>query len=155
MKKIIKSTLFLFMVFLSVESFSQTESFNYNGKTIEIDDRLIDHYGGEYVNQLKTKNPNSLLYFNYVTQHSYRIEDIGEKISSSNVQDFNLKKSTKSKALDFNPLDPSSFNFLSYGGILKTEQQVFRTGKGNDALIILSKKDLFKVFNEYKANLLK
>jgi len=143
------------MVFLSVESFSQTESFNYNGKTIEIDDRLIDHYGGEYVNQLKTKNPNSLLYFNYVTQHSYRIEDIGEKISSSNVQDFNLKKSTKSKALDFNPLDPSSFNFLSYGGILKTEQQVFRTGKGNDALIILSKKDLFKVFNEYKANLLK
>lgn len=153
MKIFLKSTFLIVFLIIAVAGFSQADSFSYNGKTIEIDNRLIDHYGQDYISTLKSNDPNSLLYFNYLIKNAYKVEDIGEKISSA--ENFNLIKSSKSNTTSFDPNNPSSFNFLSYGGVMSQEQKVYKTGKGSEAIIILSKANFLKAFNSYKADLQK
>lgn len=153
MKKLIKSTLLACLMIISTCVFAQANSFAYNGKTIEVDSRVTAHFGQDYIETLKSRNSNLLLYLNYYAANAFHIEDLGEKMSASEISTFNLIKSSKSKAQDYNPANPENFNVLAYAPSLKEKQQVFKTGKNNLAIILKSKKSFLKAYNEYRESL--
>lgn len=147
---------FFLIFFIGSSSFAQPEKFIYNGHSIELDKRVIEHYGLEYVTELKTNNPDLLLYLNYFVENAYRIEDIGEKAFNPEIQSIaSLGKSEKSKAPAFNPSDLSSFNILAYIIQLTSEQQVFKVGSDSKAIIVLSKQYFLEKYNAYRNTIIK
>lgn len=147
--------LLMVLCFISTTAFSQSENFSYQGTTIEINQKMLDHYGQDYIQNLKSKNPDLLLYLNFYSTHAYKVEHLGEKLNASNIPSFNLKKLDRSNASDYDPLHPEQFNVLAYSPTLKENQQVFKTGNGDQGIVLLSKKSFLKAFNEYKSSFLK
>ena len=142
--------------FVGSASFAQSKSFTYNGHSIELDKRIIEHFGLEYVTTLETTNPDLLFYFNYFVKNAYRVEDIGQKISEPEIQSISdLSKSEKSKAPAFNSSDLAGFNILAYSIQLSDEQQVYKTGNGSEVIIVLPKKQFFEKYNSYRIPIIK
>jgi hypothetical protein len=152
--KTINLITFLFFILILLfgnASFSQSEKFNYNGNSIELDKKLIKHYGLEYISVLKINDPDLLLYLNYFVANAYVIEDIGIKISDIEIQNINsLNISEKSKASAFNSSDYTSFNILAYNIQLKPEQQVFKINSGSNAIVVFSKQYFLDKYNAYR-----
>lgn len=154
MNKITFLLLFVFGVSLNVSA--QNNNFTYNGKPITLSNKLEEHYGAKYVSNLKSNNVDLLLYLNYFVDYSYSIEDVGEKVSNDTYKNISvLTKQVKSLAPDFVASNNKSFNILAYGIQLKPEQQVFKTGFGNNAIIVLPKKQFIANFNDYRDSLSK
>jgi hypothetical protein len=145
---------FLFL-FIANTAFAQSSTFSYNGHLIELDKRVVEHYGQEYITSLKESNPDLLLYLNYFVINGYRLEDIGMKTSEYKIPLVkDLSRSEKSKAPAFNPSEPSGFNILSYNIHLTSEQQVYLTGNGSLAIIIPAKQSFLEKYNAYRNPLL-
>ncbi len=154
-KRIITSLFFL-VFFLGTTSFAQSEDFDFHGTSILINKKVVEHLGEEYVTFLKSNNPDLLLYLNYFSSNAYLITDIGEKSKESEIKNISSqKKLEKSNAVDFNSSNLESFNILAYGIQLTDQQQVFLTGNGSNAFVILSKETFWKKYNAYKKSLLK
>ena len=156
-KNSLKLTFLLSMLaFLSNNLVAQTESFSYHGKTVVLNEKIVNHYGNDYTQQLKDNNLDLLFYFNYFVENAYSIEDISMKINDSEVKDIsNVVKSTKSMAPQFNPINHNSFNILAYEIQLLENQQVFKTGVGSNAIIVISKKAFLEKYNTYRNAFLK
>lgn len=156
-KRIFKISIFFCLSFLiGSASFAQSKSFTYYGHSIELDKRVIEHFGLDYVLNLETSNPDLLFYLNYFVKNAYRVEDIGQKISEPELQSLSgLSKSEKSKAPTFNSSDLSGFNLLAYNIQLSEEQQVYKTGNNSKAIIVLPKKQFFEKYNSYRNSIIK
>jgi len=147
--------IFLFIVFGNV-SFAQSEKFDYNGHSIEISKKVIEHFGSDYIADIKVNNKDHLLYLNYFAENTYIIEDLGIKASSSDIKNISsLNKLAKSKASDFDASDISSFNIFAYGIQPLTEQQVFKIEGSSNAIVVFSKTRFLKDYNAYRNALLK
>lgn len=158
MKKHTFRLLFLlsFIVFITNHIKAQTESFSYHGKTVVLNEKIINHFGNDYTQQLKDNNLDLLLYLNYFVENAYSIEDINIKINDSEVKDLsNVAKSSKSMAPQFNPANHNSFNILAFEIQLTENQQVFKTGVGTEAIIVKSKKMFLDKYNTYRDSFLK
>jgi hypothetical protein len=83
-----KTLLILSFIGLSILNplFSQQNSFVYNGKNIPLSEKLISHFTPAYLETLKSKSPNHILYLNYLVENSYRIQNIGEKATENHYQ---------------------------------------------------------------------
>lgn len=158
MKKNTFRLLFLlsFIVFITNHLKAQTENFSYHGKTVVLNEKIINHFGNDYTQQLKDNNPDLLFYLNYFVENAYSIEDVNIKINDSEVKDLsNVAKSSKSMAPQFNPANHNSFNILAYEIQLIENQQVFKIGAGTEAIIVKSKEMFLDKFNTYRDSFLK
>lgn len=143
----------LFIVF-TINAYSQSKSFNYQNKNIDLSQKITEHFDNDQINRLKENNENLLLYLNYFSTNSYQIEDLGIKNQEYKFTHLsNLKKKKKSKAKDYIKGDLDSFNILAYVIELKEEQQVFVDDNSSKAIIVMPKKEFFKKFNSYKESL--
>ena len=152
-----KILFFLFLILGSANfTFAQAEKFNYNGHLMALNNKVIDNYGIEYVADLKANDPALLLYLNYFVENGYTIQDIGEKVSAPEIKNIStLVRSEKSKAPAFDQSNLSGFNILAFNIQLTNDQQVFKTGNGKKAIIVVSKQNFLKKFNAYKETLAK
>lgn len=147
---------FFLFLFLGNTSFAQSEKFDYNGHSIEISKKVIEHFGSDYIADIKVNNKDHLLYLNYFSENSYIIEDLGIKASNSEIKEISsLNKTEKSKATAFNPSDISSFNILAYQIQPLSEQQVFKIVNSSKAIVVLPKSRFLEKFNTYRNALLK
>ncbi|MCB9334796.1 MAG: hypothetical protein H6586_01490 [Flavobacteriales bacterium] len=149
-----KNILFILLISLTTKGFSQDKNFVYQGKTIELEDKMIEHFDAEYIGFLKENNIDLLLYLNFFSTQSYRIEDIGVKKQVNQFPSiFSLKKKSKSNANNYILGNSDSFNILAYEVNLKDEQQVFVESNSSKALIVLPKKVFMEKYNDYKNSL--
>lgn len=142
------------MIFLATKGFSQDKNFEYQGKTIELEDKMIEHFDLEYINFLKENNPDLLLYLNFFSTQSYRIEDIGIKKQENQFPSISsLTKKSKSNANNYISGNSDSFNILAYEVNLRDELQVFVETNSSKAIIVLPKKVFMEKYNEYRTTL--
>jgi hypothetical protein len=148
--------LLLVIAFFNSHLLAQNESFSYHGKTVFLNEKVINHFGNDYTQQLKDNNPDLLFYLNYFVENAYSIEDVNIKINDSEVKDLsNAAKSSKSMAPQFDPANHNSFNILAFEIQLTENQQVFKTGVGAEAIIVKSKKMFLDKYNTYRDSFLK
>lgn len=149
-----KNILLILMTFLAIKGFSQDKSFEYEGKTIELEDKMVEHFDVEYINFLRENNPDLLLYLNFFSTQSYRIEDIGIKKQENQFPSISsLTKKSKSNANNYISGNSDSFNILAYEVNLRDEQQVFVENNSSKAIIVLPKKVFMEKYNEYRTTL--
>ncbi len=142
------------MIFFATKGFSQDKNFEYQGKTIELEDKMIEHFDLEYINFLKENNPDLLLYLNFFSTQSYRIEDIGIKKQENQFPSISsLTKKSKSNANNYISGNSDSFNILAYEVNLRDELQVFVETNSSKAIIVLPKKVFMEKYNEYRTTL--
>jgi hypothetical protein len=147
-------TLFILTITAGL-SFAQGDSFVYHNSRIELSPKLAEHFGDEYVQELKNKSVDILLNKNFRAEHGYSIVDIGEKANDEGVTLISkLTKFSKSQAPDFNGR-ASTFNILAYDIKFSEEQQVILTGNGTEAILLPTKENFLLEFNTYKSELLK
>lgn len=147
------------IILLTVISFSfiskgDKDMFQYNGNTIFLSEKMIEHYSEEFILNLKHKNLELLLYLNFYSTNAFEVVNVGGKLPFLDLKLKDFNKIEKSLAKDFDPDDINSFNILAYEIVLKDKNQFINVGNLEFAIKVLSKKDLIEKFNKYKASLL-
>lgn len=155
----LKAIFFVFCFLLEVfPLFAQSQSFVYNGKSVVIDEKIVNHFGAnsDYLQQLKTSNTDLLFYLNYYVKEAFVIENIHAKVNETEVKNIaNVARSEKSLATQFVPTNHATFNILAFDIQLLDKQQVFKTGIGSEAIIVKSKKAFLEKYNTYRNSFLK
>lgn len=147
------------IILLAVISFSfiskeEKDMFQYNGNTVFLSEKMIEHYSEEFILNLKHKNVELLLYLNFYSTNAFEVVNVGEKLPFLDLKLKDFNKIEKSLCKDFDPRDIQSFNILAYDIVLLDKQQFINVGNLEFAIKVLSKKDLIEKFNKYKASLL-
>lgn len=147
-----KRFIFSFLTFCTLSVYGQTYSFNYLGKEIILDHKLVEHYSSEYIEDYKKINPEILIYQNYFVLNSFKVVDLSEKAKhESFIKISQIEKiPSKLSQLDYS-VNIESFNILNFDIQLKENQQIIDMEHDNKFLIIDSKAEFLKKFNEYSS----
>jgi hypothetical protein len=142
MKSLIYSA--LLVILMATKLFAQRESTaNYNQK-------LVDFYGTEYLNNLTTNNPGALKYISYFVDNGYWIEDSPKDISD--FQDINsvdrIVSKTNPDISKTSTLGAELFNILTYNIQAKENKQYYRIGDSNKLIVVYSRAEILSAVNK-------
>ncbi len=132
------------------------ESFQIYGKTILIDQRVIDHFGIQEVKNLKDHHPDGLLYWNFYVQNGYRTYALKIRATPENfIEDVRFKNGgeEKSKTSEIKARTGENLNLLELDLQVGDSYQYFKTKVAGTGILILSRERILDEFNMYKSSL--
>jgi len=146
-----KHFIIVILIILPLISIGQANVVKYLGKDVILDNRVIEHYSPEYFNKLKLSSPELLIYQNYLVLNAFKIVDLRDKAKDENYTKLSQINKIESKdfLLNYDP-NVENFNILNFEIQLKSEKQVIDLEYNNKFIIIETKEDFLKSFNDYK-----
>jgi hypothetical protein len=146
-----KHFIIVILIILPLISIGQANVVKYLGKDVILDNRVIEHYSSEYFNKLKLSSPELLIYQNYLVLNAFKIVDLTDKAKEENYNKISQipKIESKNNLLNYS-YNIENFNILNFDIQLKNENQVIDLENNNTFIIIETKEDFLKSFNDYK-----
>ena len=146
-----KHFIIVILIIIPLISIGQANVVKYLGKDVILDNRVIEHYSPEYFNKLKLSSPELLIYQNYLVLNAFKIVDLTDKAKEENYNKISQipKIESKNNSLNYS-YNIENFNILNFDIQLKNEKQVIDLENNNTFIIIETKEDFLKSFNDYK-----
>ncbi len=158
MKSKINTIILIFLaVFFFRNSFAQNITNN-----ISPDPRLYECFDSAYIQRTLSGNPEGIIYYNYLLDHSYFIAENDPSKPTTNALDIykvkkkDLKKTGKTEFFneDLSSFNPKKFNVLSYNFIYDfNKYTTYKLGNTGKLLVFYPKSVFIQMYNEYKKSI--
>ncbi|MBN2729494.1 MAG: hypothetical protein JXR53_09755 [Bacteroidales bacterium] len=118
----------------------------------EVESKVSEAYGSEYLTSLKEKNPDLLNYYSFVLTESYEIVFYGQEKSQQNgIKELTMRQNTGQITKKENIED---LNILLYDySIDETKKSVYRIDDSGWVIVFHSKNTLDKMYSSFTQNL--
>ena len=123
----------------------------------QVDQRIVEAYGTEAVNQLIAEEPQRLEYLEFYLDNSYYLFNHAAKAGSGIPMISEVAKNTQNKAPEQITF-PAPSNFETFNALLwqfethPTKRTVYGIDGTNKVLMFYSDKELEQKYNEYKSS---
>ncbi|MDR2010738.1 MAG: hypothetical protein LBQ22_09680 [Bacteroidales bacterium] len=130
------------LLFFSILTFAQS---------IEIDSRLKQFYGEDYLQELSRTKPENINYLNWYLDNSYSVNENIDAIKYESLPYLkHLDPSTKEEGAVVEDIDPNNFNILFYSIERYYDRPaIYRIGSSGKIIFFDSVKDLTAKYNKF------
>jgi hypothetical protein len=118
----------------------------------EVESKVSEAYGSEYLTSLKENNPDLLNYYSFVLTESYEIVFYGQEKSQQNgIKELTMRQNTGQISKKENIED---LNILLYDYTIdETKKSVYRIDDSGWVIVFHSKNTLDKMYSSFTQNL--
>lgn len=118
----------------------------------EVESKVSEAYGSEYLTSLKENNPDLLNYYSFVLTESYEIVFYGQEKSQQNgIKELTMRQNTGQISKKENIED---LNILLYDYTIdETKKSVYRIDDSGWVIVFYSKNTLDKMYSSFTQNL--
>ncbi|HBS85491.1 MAG: hypothetical protein A2W91_16925 [Bacteroidetes bacterium GWF2_38_335] len=117
-------------------------------QTTQINSKLINKFGSEYLEKLKVEHPDRLAYLNYCADNQCYIIDMPGKP----VPAIELTKNGAEEGYQITSADLENFNMYDFNIVASVnDQKYYRAGNTGKMIIVRSEKTMLQKYENYKS----